>query len=137
MIIMILIYSDGASRGNPGPASIAYVILSGNEVLCENSEYVGMMTNNQVEYFALISALKSASNITDAEVICHVDSQLVAKQLNGLYRTRNSVLKEMSDEVIDLAKRFSDVTFTYVPREDTRIRAVDRLANQTLDELGF
>ena len=134
---MILIYSDGASRGNPGPASIAYVILSGNKVLCENSEFVGKMTNNQVEYFALISALKSASNITDAEVICHVDSQLVVKQLYRLYRTRNSVLKKLSDEVKDLARRFSDVTFTHVPREDAWIRVVDRLANQTLDNLGF
>lgn len=81
---MFRIYSDGSSRGNPGISAIAFAILSeDSRLLKKYSKYLGIRTNNQAEYEALISALESASALTDQEVACYMDSELVVKHLNG------------------------------------------------------
>ena len=82
--LRLRVYSDGASRGNPGISAIAFMIMTEDgRLLKKYSKYVGIRTNNQAEYEALISALESASKLTDQEVTCCMDSQLVVKQLNG------------------------------------------------------
>jgi ribonuclease HI len=100
------------------------------------SKYIGMRTNNQTEYHALISALESASKLTQQGVTCYLDSELVVKQLNGAYQVRNPTLKALWLKVSELARRFQRISFTHVPRTDRYIQEVDRLANQTLEEIG-
>jgi len=79
-----LIYSDGGSRGNPGPAASAFIALSeNNAILMKDARCIGSRTNNQAEYEALISALEFASKLKAEEVVCHLDSELVTQQLNG------------------------------------------------------
>ena len=128
------VYSDGASRGNPGISAIAFMIFDeDNKLLKTYSKYVGIRTNNQVEYEALISALESASKLTDQQVTCFIDSELIAKQLNGEYKVRNPRLKALWLKVQELKQSFERVTFKSIPRTDIHLRQVDRLANQALD----
>ena len=130
----VKVYSDGASRGNPGISAIAFMILDEDDKLLKTcSEYVGIRTNNQAEYEALISALESASKLTDQEVTCFIDSELVAKQLNEAYKVRNPRLRALWLKVQELEQSFERVNFKSVPRTDIHIRQVDRLANQALD----
>ena len=131
------VYSDGASRGNPGPSAIAFMILSEDgKVLMRRSEYVGIRTNNQSEYEALISALESAFKFTPQELVCYMDSKLVVKHLNGEYRVKNPKLKILWLKVNELKQRFQKISFRHVSRTDRYIQKVDWLANQTLDRLN-
>ena len=128
-------YSDGASRGNPGHAAIAYMILDENDkVLRKHSEYIGVKTNNQAEYEALISTLKAALELKSTELSHHMDSELIVKQLNGEYKVRDNELKELWRRTQELKKKLREVTFTHSPRTDRHIQEVDKLANQTLNK---
>ena len=130
------IYSDGASRGNPGISAIAFMILAEDGRLLKSySKYVGIRTNNQAEYEALISALESASKLTDQEVICYLDSEIVVKHLNGEYQVRNARLNALWLEVQELRQKFQRVIFMNIPRTDIRIKRVDRLVNQALNRV--
>ena len=132
----VKVYSDGASRGNPGISAIAFMILDEDDKLLKTcSKYVGIRTNNQAEYEALISALEFASKLTDQEVTCFIDSELVAKQLNEAYKVRNPRLRALWLKVQELEQSFERVKFKSVPRTDIHIRQVDRLANQALDRV--
>lgn len=111
------------------------IMTEDGRLLKKYSKYVGIRTNNQAEYEALISALESASELTDQEVTCCMDSQLVVKQLNGEYKVRNPKLKTLWLKVQELKHRFQRITFKSVPRTDTHIRQADRLANQALDRV--
>jgi len=134
--LRLKVYSDGASRGNPGISAIAFMIMTEDgRLLKRYSKYVGIRTNNQAEYEALISALESASELTDQEVTCCMDSELVVKQLNGEYRARNPKLKTLWLKVQELKLSFQRITFARVPRTDIHIEQVDRLANQALDRV--
>ncbi len=136
MKIRLKVYSDGASRGNPGPSAIAFMILTENgKILKRHSKYVGIKTNNQAEYEALISALESASKLTDQEVVCYLDSALVVKHLNGEYQVKNPNLKTLWLKIKELEQKFQKVSFRHVPRTDRYIKEVDWLANQTLDKV--
>jgi ribonuclease HI len=127
------IYSDGACRGNPGPSAIAYVILDyEGKVLKEHSEYVGMGTNNQAEYRALILALESAVDFGN-EAVCYSDSVLVVKQMNGEWRVKHHNMVPLWREVVTLKENFQQVSFVRVPRRDKYIERTDQLANQELD----
>ena len=129
------IFSDGGARGNPGPAAAAFVILSDKgQVLVTKSRYVGSRTNNQVEYEALIAALHSAAELNAEEVICHLDSELVAKQVTGEYSVKNAELRKLWNKVQELSKRFKKVSFISVPRTNIQIQKADALVNKTLDE---
>jgi ribonuclease HI len=128
------IYSDGASRGNPGPAAIAIKILDENgKVLKKASKYLGRRTNNEAEYEALATALEFASDFTDGEVQCFLDSELVAKQLNGEYRVKSPRLEGLWLKVRKLQQHFHKVTFNHVPRTDENVEEVDNMANHVLD----
>ncbi len=130
------VYSDGASRGNPGISAIAFVIMTEDgRLLKRYSRYVGIRTNNQAEYQALISALESASTFTDGEVTCYIDSELVVKQLVGEYQVRSPKLKTLWLEVQGLERNFQIIDFRKVSRTDRYIEQVDRLANQALDRV--
>jgi len=135
-MMKLLVYSDGASRGNPGISALAFMILSEEgERVKRYSKYVGIRTNNQVEYEAVIAALEYAIQLPCQDVICHLDSELVVKQLTGEYTVRNSKLKILWLKVQELTKEFRRITFIHVPRTNPHIREVDHLANQTLDRI--
>lgn len=132
----LMVYSDGGARGNPGLAAVAFMILSEKgEPLSANSRYVGVRTNNQAEYEALIAALDFARTLTADEVICHLDSELVAKQLTGEYAIKNPALKKLWTRVQEQRKSFKKVSFKNVPRTNECIKNVDKLVNETLDAM--
>lgn len=131
----LLIFSDGGARGNPGPSAIAYIALNQKGTfLGSNSRFIGVHTNNQAEYEALILALEYALKIQAQEVICHLDSELVVKQLNGEYSVRNQELRILFDRVQKITKYFIRISFVNVPRGNIHIQNADKLVNKTLDE---
>jgi lactoylglutathione lyase len=131
----LYLYSDGGARGNPGPAAIAFVATNeAGVVLKTGSKYIGNHTNNQAEYLALQMALEYAVEVRAQEVICHLDSELVAKQLTGRYGIKNAELQRLNDQIKVLLKLFDKVSFVNVPREHPKIRLADALVNKTLDE---
>jgi ribonuclease HI len=129
------LFSDGGSRGNPGQAAVAAILEDPNkgEVLEEYAERIGIETNNVAEYRALIEGLKMTRKFQPSRLICHLDSELVVRQLNGQYQVKMLTLKPYFDEAQRLASEFSDVIFTHIPRADN-YRA-DALVNKVLDEL--
>ena len=130
-----MIFSDGGARGNQGPAATAFLILSEqSQVLTTRSHYIGTCTNNQAEYYALISALETAATLKPDEIICHTDSELVAKQLKGDFAVKNPTLKQLWQRVKELEKQFKKVRFVNVPRTHSQIQEADRLVNLTLDK---
>lgn len=131
----LYLYSDGGARGNPGPAAVAFVATNeAGVVLKTGSPYIGNHTNNQAEYHALHMALEYAADIKIEEVICHLDSELVAKQLKGEYGIKNAELQRLNSQVKMLLKSFKKVSFINVPREHPKISMADALLNKTLDE---
>jgi ribonuclease HI len=131
----MMIFSDGGARGNPGPAAIAFVILSSEgKILMTDSRFIGSHTNNQAEYEALIAAIKSAIELHAEEVRCHLDSELVTKQVTGEYRVKNSELRKLCNRVRELIKCFEKVSFINVPRSNIYIQKADALVNEALDQ---
>ncbi len=131
----MLIFSDGGARGNPGPAAIAFVAQNERgETLKEDSRFIGLHTNNQAEYEALLMALKFAINEKAQEVVCYLDSELVAKQLNGEYTVKNHELQQLWRRVQELKGCFRKISFVNVPRSNPQIERADALVNKTLDE---
>lgn len=135
-VTKVKIFSDGASRGNPGPSAMAFMILTADDrVLERSSEFIGIGTNNQAEYKALIRALETAFDFSDGDVSCYLDSELVVKQLNGEYKVRNTDLKALWLEVNRIKQRFRSVSFEHVPRTNLYIQQVDEMVNITLDKI--
>ena len=114
----------------------SHVPLRARKVLTRFSKYVGIRTNNQAEYEALIYALESASTLKGKDVICHLDSELVTKQLNREYQVRNSKLRILWFNVQEFKQRFQSIAFTHVSRTNRYIQEVDRLANRVLDQVS-
>ncbi len=127
-----IIYADGASRGNPGPASIGAVLYddSGRE-LHTVSRRIGRTTNNEAEYRAAIAALEAALALGVREVELRMDSELVVRQLDSRYKVRNPSLRRLFGRVKDLQVRFASFQVNHVRREANR--RADQLANQALD----
>jgi ribonuclease HI len=131
----LMIYSDGGARGNPGPAAIAFIALNDKgETVQADSCFIGVHTNNQAEYEALLLALKFATDQKAQEVVCHLDSELVVKQLNGEYTVKNLALKQLWHSVQELRKCFLRISFVNVPRSNPQIEIADELVNKTLDK---
>src|SRR4030043_148668 len=105
----LVIYTDGASRSNPGNAAIGYLISNGKEVLEEGGEFIGVTTNNQAEYRALIKALKEARKYKPSEVTCYSDSKLMISQLKGEWKIKEPQLRDLHGDVKDLEKGFKKV----------------------------
>ncbi len=129
------LFTDGGSRGNPGHAAIGCILedpVSGT-VLKEHYERIGTETNNVAEYRALIKGLELAREYQPNRLICHLDSELVVKQVRGEYKVKMPTLQPLVDEVQELEKELADVEFVHIPRADN-YRA-DALVNRALDEL--
>ena len=127
------IYTDGASRGNPGLAAYGFIFVRNNEIIFEESRTIGTATNNTAEYYAILSALKRAHEFARESVIVYSDSELVIKQINNQYRIKKPHLAQLRAELAKLQKNFRDIQFRNVPRENIFIRRCDELCNQVLD----
>ena len=128
----ITIYTDGGSRGNPGPAGIGYVIKDSDGNNLElGSKFIGTKTNNEAEYLALISALEQAKKITSEQVNIIADSELMIKQLRKEYKVKQDHLKILLEQVETLSQNFSKITYSHVKRELNK--EADLLVNQALN----
>ncbi|NUN48837.1 MAG: ribonuclease HI family protein [Candidatus Brocadiae bacterium] len=135
----LIIHVDGASRGNPGPASTGVVFLTPDGVdILTRGEYIGEATNNVAEYRALLDALRRApqylSTVAKPELEVRSDSELLVKQLTGVYRIKHPGLQPLAAEAKVLARKFAKVAYRHVRREDNRV--ADRLCNLALDRRG-
>ncbi len=133
-----IINTDGGARGNPGPAGIGFVIRDENAVLKEVGEYIGVATNNIAEYEALIRALTALKKIIpktmrdSADITVRMDSELVVKQLNGVYQIKDEPLQLQFVKVWNMrVAEFPHITFTHVRREENK--EADMLYNKALD----
>ncbi len=127
-----VVYTDGASRGNPGPASTGAVIYddSGREVHTVSNR-IGRATNNEAEYRAAIAGLEAALALGVRDVELRMDSELVVRQLDSRYKVRNPALQRLFGRVKDLQWRFASFQVQHVRREQNR--RADELANEALD----
>ena len=137
--MIVRLYTDGAARGNPGPAAIGVYITDhlGHPVK-SYAETIGVKTNNEAEYTAIIFALKKLKALVGKErtkemkVDIRTDSELLVRQLNHHYKVENKRIIQLFIEIWNLIIDFGSVTFTHVMRE--RNRAADKLVNQALDK---
>ena len=128
----ITLYSDGASRGNPGEAAAGFVILDthGAELIAKGV-YLGQCTNNMAEYQALILGLHAAHQFKAERLAIRLDSELVVRQLEGRYQVKDAKLKPLYAKAMSLLRGFTNHTVSHVPRRENQ--RADELANQALD----
>ena len=128
----VILYTDGASRGNPGPAAIGAVLkdTKGN-LLARISQRIGSTTNNQAEYRAVIAALKKAISLGAREVELRADSELVVKQINGKYRVKKATLRPLYQEVVKLIVSLDNFKAVNIPRSQNS--EADNLANMAFN----
>lgn len=132
---MYNVYIDGASRGNPGLAGIGIVIVRPKlhkKIIKEYKEFIGIATNNQAEYKALIKALELLRDLGASRAKIFSDSQLLVKQLRGEYKVRNPELKKLFNEVKKREKFFESIEYKHIPREKNY--HADKLANEAIDK---
>lgn len=130
----VKIYTDGGSRGNPGPAALGVIIKSADTGLKKYSQYLGKKTNNEAEYEAVVFALKKAKSLCGkkSKIILNVDSQLVARQLNGQYKVNHKRIQPLFLKVWNLMRDFAEVKINHIKREKNK--EADKLVNQELDK---
>ena len=127
----LILYIDGASRGNPGRAGAGIWITDGEgKKISELSRYLGTKTNNEAEYWALILGLKEAKRLGGEALQIYTDSELVERQIKGVYRVKDLDLKALHRTVIENLKTFSSFEIDSIPREGNQ--EADRLANQAI-----
>jgi len=130
----ITIFTDGAARGNPGPAGAGFILFSDDgDVLFEGANYLGETTNNQAEYRALLGGLEKAVELGASIVHVKMDSELIVKQLKGQYRVKNEGLKPLYQKARNLIGKFERFQVEHVRRENNK--DADRLANQAIDDV--
>ena len=131
----ILIYTDGAARGNPGPAGLGALLRDAEtgEVLAELARFLGVRTNNYAEWTAVEDALREALQLGATHVDLRMDSELVARQISGRYRVKHPDLRPIHASVMGMLAQLQGYTVGHVPRELNK--DADRLSNVAIDEL--
>ena len=129
---ILVIHTDGAARGNPGPAGAGWVVETmDGDLVEEGCAYLGELTNNQAEYEALLHALRAVELGPGTRVEVHADSELMVRQLNGQYRVKNAELRPRFEAARGALARAGEVHLYHVPRgENAR---ADELANRAID----
>lgn len=134
----IIVYTDGGSRGNPGPAGVGVVIANEkNKTIKKYSKEIGIRTNNEAEYDAVIFALQKLKQLfgknktKDLDVEFRVDSQLIARQLGGKYKIEEEKLFPLFIKIWNLKMNFGAISFVEIPREQNK--EADKLANEAMD----
>jgi ribonuclease HI len=131
------VYTDGASRGNPGPASVGIVFKNeSGKIVFEKQKELGKATNNEAEYQAIIQAMKHVNRHHPEKIIFYADSELMIKQMRGEYKIKNPGIQKLFLEAwnrtIDFKKNGKEVKFVEIPREKNK--EADALANKALDQ---
>ena len=136
METLLQIYCDGGARGNPGPAATAFVVEKNSKVIFKSTKFLGKATNNVAEYSAVLLAMRWLSKLREKgfdEVRFILDSELVAKQLAGLFKIKNENLRALYFSVKEEEKKIpSRISYASVSRNKNRL--ADLLVNKTLDE---
>lgn len=128
----IKLFTDGGSRGNPGPSASGFAIFDMNDsLIAKEGVYLGVTTNNQAEYQALEFGLEQAKKMNAQEVHVFMDSMLVVNQMKGIFKVKNRDLWPIHEAIKELAAQFKHVTYTHVPRERNKI--ADGAVNDALD----
>ena len=129
----LLLYSDGASRGNPGPAGAGAVLMKPDgTIVARIGKYLGRQTNNHAEYMALIIGLRAALELGVTEIEMVADSELMVKQIKKIYRVKNEQLRPLYEEACALIARFHRASIRHVLREYNR--EADEMSNRAIDE---
>ena len=132
----LLLYIDGASRGNPGPAGVGILILdSKRKKVKEIYKYIGETTNNIAEYNALIYGLEEAQSLSADELVINVDSELVARQMNGEYRVKDENIRELFEKALSILKNFNSFEIKHIDR--SKNKEADKLANKAINLSSF
>lgn len=127
-------FTDGGARGNPGPAAIGGVVYDEHQKKCaEISRYIGETTNNQAEYQALLATLTEVQKLGGREVDCYLDSELVVRQMNRIYKVKDPGLAAIFVQIHNLVVQIGTVRFHHVRREQNK--EADALVNKALDAL--
>ncbi|MBN2478418.1 ribonuclease HI family protein [Candidatus Micrarchaeota archaeon] len=126
----MIIYTDGACSGNPGPMGIGAVFYKGENRVCEISEKIGDGTNNIAEYRAVIEAVRKAREMGETDFVIRSDSQLLVRQLNGEYRIREMHLRKLKRELDEIMGDSMHVQFEHIPRDDNT--EADRLSKKAI-----
>ncbi len=128
----VIVHVDGGARGNPGPAAAAAVISApGGETLAEHAELLGHATNNVAEYRALLLGLAKARELGASEIEVIGDSELIAKQVNGVYKVKHAAMKPLYLDAMKALREFDSWSIRTVPR--ARNKRADELVNEALD----
>lgn len=126
------IYTDGGARGNPGPGAAGVVIKDDlGKLVAQSAKYLGRVTNNQAEYQGVILGLEKAKELGGQVLKFYLDSELVASQLNRLFKIKEPALQQLFIKAWNLAMPFKQVSYQHIPREKNR--EADRLVNLELD----
>lgn len=125
-------HTDGGARGNPGHAALGAIVREPNGTTHRIKKYLGVATNNQAEYKALLAALQKVAELGARSVVCYLDSELIVKQMNREYRVKDPELGKIYIQIWNLAQQFQTISFHHVRREMNR--EADALVNEALDE---
>src|SRR5437016_4040248 len=130
----VVVHVDGGARGNPGPAAAACVLSTPDgEIVGEHALLLGTATNNVAEYRALLLGLSQARELGASDVEVVGDSELIARQLQGIYKVRNADLRPLYEQALAAARQFERFTIRTVPREQNA--RADALVNDALDSV--
>jgi len=128
----VIAYTDGASRGNPGPAAAAFVLSDpAGTRLQAKALFIGRTTNNVAEYTAIIKALEAANQIGAKELTVFSDSELLVQQINGKYKVKSEQIRPLFKQAIELLSEFENYKVRFIPREKNK--DADKLVNQALN----
>ncbi|MFX1575195.1 MAG: ribonuclease HI family protein [Promethearchaeota archaeon] len=130
---ILKIYTDGAARGNPGPAAYAFLFIHNDNIILEEAGYIGTATNNTAEYHAIINALKVAEKFHIGHLQVYSDSNLAIQQINNKWKINYPHLEKLYRTVHQLRKNYEKVEFFHVARNNSYIKKCDTLCNEQLD----
>ena len=133
---ILKIYTDGAARGNPGPAAYAFIFVHSDNIIHKGFGYIGTATNNTAEYKAIINAMKVAEKFHRGRLQIYSDSNLAVQQINKKWRINYLHLSELCSEVYQLREKYEKVEFFHVSRKNPYIQKCDELCNSQLDKEG-
>jgi ribonuclease HI len=125
------LFCDGASRGNPGPGAYGFVLLEGENIISQEGQVLGIVTNNVAEYKGLIAGLERCLSLKVSEITVKSDSELLVRQMNGAYQVKAAPLVELFNQAQALVQKFKKAEILHVRREENTL--ADALCNQALD----
>jgi len=130
----VILYTDGASLGNPGKAGVAFILYTPeNELIRKEGRFIGTATNNVAEYLALICGMQEALSLGAKEITCYTDSQLLVRQLEGKYKVKSENLKLFYNQVKHLESLFKSVKYRHISRSENK--EADRLAKKAAERM--